>query len=199
RKLGVDPYPHRFEAGTTIDAIVTEHGSRSSEQLEAAQAHVRTAGRILAIRSFGKANFLVISDGRARVQVYIKQEGLAERDFKIFKLLDLGDWIGIEGRLFRTRTNELTIWASKLEFLAKCLLPLPEKWHGLQERMDLDAAQSRVHDAGVLLGVRGLQRPDDADRGDAAVCRAEGRRGRRRDVQRPLDFLCASVPPRIAA
>ena len=56
-----------------------------------------------------------------------------ERDFKIFKLLDLGDWIGVEGRLFRTRTNELTIWASKLEFLAKCLLPLPEKWHGLQD------------------------------------------------------------------
>jgi len=133
KKLGVDPYPHRFEADTTIDAIVAEHGNCSAEQLETAQAHVRTAGRILAIRSFGKANFLVISDGRARVQVYIKQEGLAERDFKIFKLLDLGDWIGVEGRLFRTRTNELTIWASKLEFLAKCLLPLPEKWHGLQD------------------------------------------------------------------
>ena len=133
KKLGVDPYPHRFEADTTTDAIVAEHGNRSAEQLETAQAHVRTAGRILAIRSFGKANFLVISDGRARVQVYIKQEGLAERDFKIFKLLDLGDWIGVEGRLFRTRTNELTIWASKLEFLAKCLLPLPEKWHGLQD------------------------------------------------------------------
>ena len=133
KKLGVDPYPHRFEADTTTDAIVAEHGDRSAEQLETAQAHVRTAGRILAIRSFGKANFLVISDGRARVQVYIKQEGLAERDFKIFKLLDLGDWIGVEGRLFRTRTNELTIWASKLEFLAKCLLPLPEKWHGLQD------------------------------------------------------------------
>jgi lysyl-tRNA synthetase class 2 len=133
KKLGVDPYPHRFEADTTIDAIVAEHGNRSAEQLETAQAHVRTAGRILAIRSFGKANFLVISDGRARVQVYIKQEGLADRDFKIFKLLDLGDWIGVEGRLFRTRTNELTIWASKLEFLAKCLLPLPEKWHGLQD------------------------------------------------------------------
>ncbi len=133
KKLGVDPYPHRFDAATTIDAIVADHGNRSAEELEAAQAHVRTAGRILAIRSFGKANFLVISDGRARVQIYIKQEGLAERDFRIFKLLDLGDWIGVEGRLFRTRTNELTIWASKLEFLAKCLLPLPEKWHGLQD------------------------------------------------------------------
>src|SRR5882762_1677341 len=133
KKLGVDPYPHRFEVDTTIDAIVAEHGDHTSEQLEAAKPQVRTAGRILAIRSFGKASFLVISDGRARVQVYIKQDGLSERDFKIFKLLDFGDWIGVEGRLFRTRTNELTIWASRLEFLAKCLLPMPEKWHGLQD------------------------------------------------------------------
>ncbi len=133
KKLGVDPYPHRFDVGATIEAIVGEHGTRTHDDLEAAQIRTRTAGRILAIRSFGRASFLVISDGRARVQVYIKQDGLSERDFKIFKLLDFGDWIGVEGRLFRTRTNELTIWAGKLEFLAKCLLPLPEKWHGLQD------------------------------------------------------------------
>jgi lysyl-tRNA synthetase class 2 len=133
KKLGVDPYPHRFEVDATIEALVAEHGTRAAEELETAQIHTRTAGRIVAIRSFGKANFLVVSDGRARIQVYIKQDGLSERDFKIFKLLDFGDWIGIEGRLFRTRTKELTIWASKLEFLAKCLLPLPEKWHGLQD------------------------------------------------------------------
>jgi lysyl-tRNA synthetase, class II len=133
KTLGVDPYPHRFEVDSTIDAIVAQHGTRPGEELEASRPQARTAGRILAIRSFGKASFLVISDGRARVQVYIKQDALSERDFKIFKLLDFGDLIGVEGRLFRTRTNELTIWASTLEFLAKCLLPLPEKWHGLQD------------------------------------------------------------------
>jgi len=133
KKLGVDPYPRRFETDATVDAVVAEHGTRAADDLEAARPHARTAGRILSIRSFGKANFLVISDGRSRVQVYIRQDSVAERDFRMFKLLDFGDWIGVEGRLFRTKTNELTIWASKLEFLSKCLLPLPEKWHGLQD------------------------------------------------------------------
>ena len=87
----------------------------------------------MGIRSFGKANFLVLSDGLARIQVYIRQDGLPPIDFQIFKLLDFGDWVGVEGRLFRTKTNEFTIWASRLQFLAKCLLPLPEKWHGLTD------------------------------------------------------------------
>ena len=112
---------------------MAEHGAKSGEELEAARIEVRTAGRILAIRSFGKANFLVLSDGTARVQVYLRQDSLPERDFQIFKLLDFGDWVGVSGRLFRTRTHEFTIHASSLEFLAKCLLPLPEKWHGLQD------------------------------------------------------------------
>jgi lysyl-tRNA synthetase class 2 len=133
RQLGVDGYPHRFDASATVDAIVREHGPKTAEALESAQVTVRVAGRILGIRSFGKASFLVISDGRARVQVYVRQDSLSERDFAVFKLLDFGDWVGAEGRVFRTRTNELTIWASKLTFLAKCLLPLPEKWHGLQD------------------------------------------------------------------
>src|SRR5688500_6668857 len=127
RALGVDPYPRRFDPGGSIEAIVAADSGKTGEELEAAQIRVRTAGRILAIRSFGKANFLVLSDGKARLQVYIRQDAVPDRDFKIFKLLDFGDWVGVEGRLFRTKTNEFTIWASQLEFLAKCLLPLPEK------------------------------------------------------------------------
>jgi lysyl-tRNA synthetase class 2 len=133
KKLGVDPYPRRFDPEASIESIVAAHGAKTGEELDAAQLKVRTAGRILAIRSFGKANFLVLSDGQARVQVYIRQDALPARDFQIFKLLDFGDWVGVAGRLFRTKTNEFTIWASQLEFLAKCLLPLPEKWHGLQD------------------------------------------------------------------
>ena len=133
RKLGVDPYPQRFDQKASVEDIVQAHGAKDGDMLDAEQVITRTAGRVLAIRSFGKANFLVLSDGKARIQVYIRQDALSERDFQIFKLLDFGDWVGVEGRLFRTKTKELTIWASTLEFLAKCLLPLPEKWHGLTD------------------------------------------------------------------
>jgi lysyl-tRNA synthetase class 2 len=85
------------------------------------------------VRSFGKASFLVLSDGRSRIQVYVRQDALSERDYQLSKLLDVGDQIGVSGHLFRTKTNELSIWASALQFLAKCFLPLPEKWHGLQD------------------------------------------------------------------
>ena len=133
KKLGVDPYPHRFEADAPIEAVVRQHKDSSREQLEEAKPRFRLAGRILAIRPFGKANFIVMSDGRARIQAYIRQDTLGQREFEIFKLLDLGDWVGVEGPLFRTKTNELTVNAQRLDFLAKCLLPLPEKWHGLQD------------------------------------------------------------------
>jgi lysyl-tRNA synthetase, class II len=132
-QLGLDPYPRQFERTHTVDELVEVHGAKAGEALEAEQPRARTAGRILAIRSFGKANFLVLSDGKAKIQVYIRKDALPERDFSIYKLLDFGDFVGVEGRVFRTKTNELTIWASALEFLAKCFLPLPEKWHGLTD------------------------------------------------------------------
>ena len=131
--LGVDVYPHKFERRHTVVELVDRYGTRTHDDLEAEHVDTVTSGRILAIRSFGKANFLVVSDGRAKIQVYVRQDSLPALDFKIFKLLDFGDWIGVEGRLFRTKTNELTIWASRLHFLSKCLLPLPEKWHGLTD------------------------------------------------------------------
>src|SRR3954465_13965181 len=132
-KLGIDIYPHSFERRHSIAQLVADYGERSHDELEEQRIETITGGRILAIRAFGKANFLAISDGRAKIQIYIRQDSLPDVDFRIFKLLDLGDWIGLEGRLFRTRTNEFTIWASRIHFLAKCFLPLPEKWHGLSD------------------------------------------------------------------
>ena len=107
--------PHRFDAEATIGAVVAAHGSDTGEALEATHVRTRVAGRILGVRTFGKANFLVLSDGVSRLQVYIRQDSVPERAFQIFKLLDFGDWVGVEGRLFRTKTNELTVWVSDLD------------------------------------------------------------------------------------
>src|SRR5690606_28333054 len=132
-RLGVDPYPRAFDRSDTVHDLVEAHSSKTGEELDQAAITTRTAGRILAIRAVGKANFLVISDGRSKIQIYVRQDSLPARDFSIYKLRDFGDFIGVEGQLFRTKTNELTIKASKLEFLAKCFIPLPEKWHGLHD------------------------------------------------------------------
>jgi lysyl-tRNA synthetase class 2 len=132
-RLGISPYPHKFETKDTISDLVERYGAETKEALEANRVETVTAGRIISIRSFGKAMFFVLSDGRSRLQVYARQDALSERDFAVSKLLDFGDYIGVAGHLFRTKTNEFSIWATRLEFLAKCFIPLPEKWHGLQD------------------------------------------------------------------
>ncbi len=131
--LGFQAYPHRFDTTHSVSQLVDGHMATPAETLEQARVDTTTAGRVISIRSFGKASFLVLSDGRVRLQVYVRQDALSERDFALSKLLDFGDHVGVSGHLFRTKTNELSIWASSLTFLAKCLLPLPEKWHGLQD------------------------------------------------------------------
>ena len=133
KELGVEPYPGRFERAGSLGHIVAVYGAQSGHELESKNPETTTAGRVIAIRSFGKANFLVLSDGRVRLQVYVRKDSVSERDFAIFGLLDIGDIVGVDGRLFRTRTDELTVWASTLIFLAKCFEPLPEKWHGLTD------------------------------------------------------------------
>jgi lysyl-tRNA synthetase class 2 len=131
--LGFRPYPNRFATTHAVSELVTAYRDVEASALEASRVETVTAGRIVSIRSFGKASFLVLSDGRSRIQVYLRQDGLSERDWALSKRLDFGDHVGVAGHLFRTKTNELSVWASGLEFLAKCLLPLPEKWHGLQD------------------------------------------------------------------
>ena len=130
RVLRVEPYPARFDRSDSVSAIVDMHGGRSGEELEDERPGTITAGRIVAIRSFGKANFLVLSDGKSRLQAYVREDSLENaRDFDLFRLLDVGDLVGVEGRIFRTRTDELTVWADRLEFLAKSFEPLPEQWY----------------------------------------------------------------------
>ncbi len=135
--LGVSVWPSRYAASHTLGQVSESYGDLDGPALEAtpeADRAVRVAGRIVAIRSFGKAAFLRISEGAATLQAHVRRDVLAERDFAVSKRLDLGDWVGIAGPVFRTRTGELTVRADSLTFLAKALLPLPEKWHGLTDR-----------------------------------------------------------------
>ncbi len=131
--LGFPAYPNRFETTHTVSALVDAHAATAGDALEASRVETVAAGRIVSIRNFGKAAFLVLSDGRSRIQVYVRQDSLTEREYQLSKLLDFGDQVGVGGYLFRTKTNELSIWATSLTFLAKCFIPLPEKWHGLQD------------------------------------------------------------------
>ncbi len=127
-------YPDRFEDATgPVSRVVELFGGRVAEDLEAAKPPVRVAGRILAIRVQGKAGFLDLSDGRERLQVYVRKDAVGDPAFALFRALDLGDWIGVGGTMFRTRTGQLSVKAETVTFLAKCLKPLPEKWHGLKD------------------------------------------------------------------
>ena len=130
--LGFRAYGQRFEFTHTIPQILAEHGAKTAEEL-AGPISVRIAGRILTIRRMGKAGFLTLSQSGERLQIYIKKDALSETDYSLYQLLDLGDIIGAEGYLFRTRTGELSIHVDKLYFLAKTLLSMPEKWHGLED------------------------------------------------------------------
>ncbi len=131
RELGFDVYPHKFDNADPIPAIVARFEQATAEQLEQAQTKVRTAGRLMAIRGHGKAGFAHLAGEGARLQIYVRQDRVGERLYRLYKLLDLGDLIGVEGVVARTRTGELTVFVENLVFLAKALLPLPEKWHGL--------------------------------------------------------------------
>jgi len=131
--LGDDPYPHKFEQTATPAQIVAAHGQSDTTSLEANRANVRTAGRILTLRLHGKAGFAHIQGDGARLQIYVKLDVVGERTFRLFQLLDMGDIVGVSGHLFRTKTNELTVWVDTLQLLTKALLPLPEKWHGLAD------------------------------------------------------------------
>ena len=126
-------YPFGYPITATVSEIGERHRSRSGEALEKDQIRVATAGRVLARRDQGKAGFLDLSDGRSRVQIYVRRDAVGEAAWSLYHALDLGDWLGVEGEVFKTRTGELSVKARAVEFLAKCLRPLPEKWHGLRD------------------------------------------------------------------
>jgi lysyl-tRNA synthetase class 2 len=132
-QLGYSAFPTKAEVDTTIAEAVAKHGGKSAEELEAAKPRVQIAGRILTIREFGKTAFLVLSEKTARIQAYLRRDTLPEREWELYKNLDAGDWVSVAGTVFRTKTNELSVKAEKLDFLVKAIRPLPSKWHGLTD------------------------------------------------------------------
>jgi len=130
--LGYRSYGRRFEFTHTIPQILAAYGSSTAEEL-GTEVRVRIAGRVQTQRRMGKAGFAHLQQEGERLQVYVKKDAVGERDFALWQLIDIGDIVGVEGYLFRTRTGELSVHAEKLEFLAKTLLSMPEKWHGLED------------------------------------------------------------------
>jgi lysyl-tRNA synthetase class 2 len=130
--LGFRAYGQRFDFSHTIPQILAEYGAKTAEQLEP-RVQVRVAGRVATVRNMGKAGFAHLLQNGERLQIYVRKDAVNEKDFALFERLDIGDIVGVDGYLFRTRTGELSIHVERMHFLAKTLLSMPEKWHGLED------------------------------------------------------------------
>jgi lysyl-tRNA synthetase class 2 len=134
RSSGVEPYPTRFRVDQSILQVRDQYDQKSADELEAEEPRTRIAGRIRAQRGHGKVIFIDISDGAAKLQLYVRRNNLDEATWEVVKLLDLGDFVGVEGKLFRTRAGELSVAVDALQIISKSLRPLPEKYRGLADR-----------------------------------------------------------------
>jgi len=144
--LGQQTYPNSYDVTHTIPQLRLAYNSATGEQLDANRVEVSIAGRLMAKRLQGKAGFAVLQQGdvqveldhpgledKLRLQIYVRKDDVGESGFALYKLLDLGDHIGVKGYLMRTRTGELTVHVTSLTFLAKAMLALPDKYHGLED------------------------------------------------------------------
>ena len=133
RARGIEPYPHRFDRTHTAKQAIAQF--EAAEQRDGAEARVEAvsaAGRIVAFRGMGKATFGDLLDGSGRLQVMFRQNVLGD-GYEMLRDLDLGDWLGVDGPVFRTRAGEITLEVHHLTLLCKSIRPLPEKWHGLTD------------------------------------------------------------------
>jgi len=126
-------YPNDFRPGDRAADLHARFGASAAEELERERSSARIAGRIVGKRSFGQAMFVVVEDASGRIQTYLRRDQLSPEAFALARSLDLGDVVGVAGKVFRTKTNELTVAASEVALLAKCLHAPPEKWHGLAD------------------------------------------------------------------
>ncbi|HOE18250.1 MAG TPA: lysine--tRNA ligase [Syntrophorhabdaceae bacterium] len=133
RDLGIETYPQDRGPYTTTDEVGQRFGDVSNDELEKGEERVSVAGRIMAFRDFGKSAFIHIQDRKGRLQVYVRKDVLRDPGYDVFKKFDICDIVGVSGKLFKTKTGELTILAEEMKLLTKSLRPLPEKWHGLKD------------------------------------------------------------------
>ncbi|HON84595.1 MAG TPA: lysine--tRNA ligase [Syntrophorhabdaceae bacterium] len=133
KELGIETYPQDRGPYITTEEISLRFGTLSHEELEKTDERVSAAGRIMSFRDFGKSTFVHIQDRKGRIQVYVRKDVLKNPEYSIFKRFDIGDIIGVVGRVFKTKTGELTVLAEEIKLLTKSLRPLPEKWHGLKD------------------------------------------------------------------
>jgi lysyl-tRNA synthetase class 2 len=129
REAGVEPFAYRYVRTHSTQQLVD-----GFETLAAAQTTVSIAGRLMTIRSMGKSIFANLQDASGQIQIYVKKDAVAESEFDVFKKADIGDIFGVEGYLFLTKMGEKSVHVSKVTLLAKSLRPMPEKWHGLQDK-----------------------------------------------------------------
>lgn len=133
KKSGIDPFPHTFERQGTVGEILEKFKGKLQAGEKKPEAQYKVAGRVMTLRSMGKAAFFNIQDQSGTIQVYVKLEELGEEGKRAFDLVDLGDIVGIEGFAFCTQKGELSVHAKSFQILTKTLEPLPEKFHGIQD------------------------------------------------------------------
>jgi lysyl-tRNA synthetase class 2 len=133
QQQNIPAYVNSFHVTKTVTEVITQYEQTAKAELESQEQLVTTAGRIMSMRMHGKTSFAHIQSDGSRIQVYARKKELGDEMFDLYKSLDLGDYIGVSGRLFRTNTDELTILVNQLTLLSKALRPLPEKWHGLKD------------------------------------------------------------------
>ncbi|MFA5525322.1 MAG: amino acid--tRNA ligase-related protein, partial [Acholeplasmataceae bacterium] len=134
RQKGVDPFGSKYIRTHTTKQLIDLFGGFDHDQLEEKHIEVSIAGRIVLKRGQGKAGFMHLQDRDGQIQIYVRMDAIGEDSYELFKLADLGDIVGIKGIMFRTKTNELTVKATHYTHLSKALRPLPDKFHGLQDK-----------------------------------------------------------------
>lgn len=134
REAKINPFANHLCPQHLIHDLLREYGGSSRETLEILQKKFSLAGRVMAVRNFGKAGFIKIKDRSGEIQIFCQQASLSDQDFSLFKDIDLGDFIYVAGLLFRTKTNEFTLKAQEFGIITKGIRTLPEKWHGLTDK-----------------------------------------------------------------